>query len=203
MATFLIEATYALTDKKKLSKNDLLYTVLGWRMVKLFEKRDEISKLPPGFSIMSNHRGGGTKEDLIDTLVKHHICGTHEIDEVISLSTKEHTRLHNEIRKLFVAKVRDRKEIDTIFNKFRQTYTKTLDTYAAFGGRLESYETALKEIAVVVHDLISSQEFINELYKEALNNCKHKFNTTADNQNETTLSNDILEDFKVYETLWN
>ena len=91
MNDILIEATYALTDKKQLTKNDLLYTVLGWRMVELFKDKARIKNLKPGFSIMSNHRGTGKKEGLIDTLVSHHICGTHEIDEVVGLSTRDHT----------------------------------------------------------------------------------------------------------------
>ena len=203
MQNILTEATYALTDKKRLTKNDLLYTVLGWRMVKLFEKRDEIKNLAPGFSIMSNHKGTGPREGLIDTLVGHHICGTHEIDEVAGLSVKDHTLLHNEIRKLFVATVSNRAEIDTIFNKFLQTYAKPLNTYADFGGRLESYETALKEIALAVHDLISNQDFINELYKKALNNCRSKLSSLTNNKTEELdIKSSILESFKEYESLW-
>lgn len=204
MNNILTEATYALTDKKRLTKNDLLYTVLGWRMVKLFEDRNKIENLAPGFSIMSNHKGAGPREGLIDTLVGHHLCGTHEIGEVVGISTKDHTLLHNEIRKLFVAKVSNRKEIDTIFNKFLQTYAKPLNTYADFGGRLESYETALKEIALAVHDLISNQDFINELYSEALNNCRSKLTSLANSKAEAyEISASISEAFKEYETLWN
>lgn len=171
MDSGLFEATYALTDKKQLTKNDLLYTALSWKLVELFKDKAKINTLPPGFSIRSNHRGSGTKDGLIDTLVKHHICGTHDIADVIELSTREHTLLHNEIRKLFVNKINDRNvEIDNIFNKFLQTYNKPLVTYTDFGYRLESYETALKEIALVIHDLISDQAFIDILYKEALDN---------------------------------
>lgn len=174
MDCVLTEATYALTDRKQLTKNDLLYTVLGWRMVELFKKAEDIKSLHPGFSIMSNHRGEGKKAGLIDTLVSHHICGTHEIDEVAGLSPRDHAILHNEIRKLFVAKVQDKPEINNIFNDFVQTYSKPLTTYADFGGRLESYENALKEIALVVHNLICDQKFINALYKEAFDNVSNK-----------------------------
>ena len=87
------------------------------------------------------------------------------------MPTRDHTLLHNEIRKLFINKINDRNvEIDNIFNKFLQTYNKPLVTYTDFGDRLESYETALKEIAFVIHDLISDQTFIDILYKEALDN---------------------------------
>lgn len=201
MNNILIEATYALTDRKRLTKNDLLCTVLGWRMVKLFEDSNKIKNLAPGFSIMSNYRGAGPKEGLVDRLlVGHHVQATHEIDEVIGLSSRDHATLHNEIRKIFVAKVSNRSEIDDIFSKFLQTYSKPLKTYTDFGGRLESYETALKEIALAVHDLISNKEFINELYNEALNNCRSKL-TSLNSKSEKT--NDISETFKEYENLWD
>ena len=89
--------------------------------------------------------------------------------ETVELTTKEHTSLHNEIRKLFIAKVQDNPEIDKIFNNFLQTYQKPLKTYEDFGGRLESYETALKEIALAVHALICDQKIITELYEKAFN----------------------------------
>lgn len=177
MNDILLEATYALTDKKQLTKNDLLCVVLGWRMVELFKNKDGIKSLPPGFSIMSNRRGAGEKDGLISTLlndthadkIKHHIHGTHKKDETVELTTKEHTSLHNEIRKLFIAKVQGNPEIDKIFNNFLQTYQKPLKTYEDFGGRLESYEIALKKIALVVHALICDQKVITELYEKAFN----------------------------------
>ena len=177
MNDILLEATYALTDKKQLTKNDLLCVVLGWRMVELFKNKDGIKSLPPGFSIMSNRRGTEEKDGLISTLlndthadkIKHHIHGTHKKDETVELTTKEHTSLHNEIRKLFIAKVQDNPEIDKIFNNFLLTYQKPLKTYEDFGGRLESYEIALKEIALVVHALICDQKVITELYEKAFN----------------------------------
>lgn len=223
---YLTEATYALSDKRKLTKGNLLSTVLGWQLVETFRELNQANKLDiqklgekdlegklvgikPGFSIMSNEGGGKDflnselTGEQIDDKIAHHKHGTHENPEVEKLTVREHTLLHNEIRKLFEAKVETYDAIDKIYSEFRLNYDNNkLDSYAAFGDRLKAYETALIKIAIVLYHLIGDKNFITQLYQEALDKLKAEGKLPSLSNKTSAEQSSTVEEFRIYENLW-
>lgn len=173
----ITERTYALSDQRKISRKDLLYSVLSWRMVDLFRDKSSIDKLPPGFSIVSNVRGTSKNGDLLDDILnKHHREGSHYINNISYLTSQQHTKLHNILRNLFIQDLDSnsliKSKIDSIYSEFVKTYEIKLTSYDYFGDRLKAYETALKDIALCIHDILSDRDYISTLYIRAENELK-------------------------------
>lgn len=237
----LYEANYALSERLP-TKDNLVSTVLGWRLADMFiankntiidlakESIDTIATkleagingLTMGFSIQSNVRGKGnaisklvddtSKEVTENDVVYHHVHGTHEIDEVVPLSTQQHTELHNHIRKKYKAAIlgltltdeqkrNNIKTIDEIYLEFTKACEGTPKTYADYGARIKAYEATLIRIAALMIQLLEpamkSSIYLAAL-KELFPNKKIDSLKNLKNKNQSA----AVEEFKIYETLW-
>ena len=182
-----------------------------------------------GFSIKSNVSGTlSNANDIDDKILKavkdtkigdtvfHHIFGTHDIDKIIPLTTRQHTKLHNEIKKVYFEEMLKNDRIRVIYDEFVKAHEKTANGgYNVFGDRVKAYEVTIVRIAIVILVLLSKNTRA-QIYKQALENLQAKDEIpridpikTADipkyieaQKQKSESKASVADDFKLYENLW-
>lgn len=182
-----------------------------------------------GFSIKSNVSGTlTTANDVDDKILKavkdtkigdtvfHHIFGTHDIDKIIPLTTRQHTKLHNEIKRVYFDEILKNERIQIIYDEFVKAHEKTTNGgYGVFGDRVKAYEVTIVRIAIVILVLLSKNTRA-QIYKQALENLQAKDEipridpiNTADipkyieaQKQKSESKASVVADFKLYESLW-
>ena len=183
-----------------------------------------------GFSIKSNVSGlladfediddsviQANKDSKIGDIIFHHIYGTHVVDEIIPLSTKQHTKLHSEIKKVYFEEILKNNTIKAIYDEFVTTHEKTAGGgYDAFGDRVKAYEVTLIRIALGALSLLNENTRA-DIYKKALSNLQNNnvipkdikvlkaselagYAKARQQQNKET---SVAEEFRAYEIMWN
>lgn len=198
------------------------------QVASFLEAANNSTSIKCGFSIKSNVNGLLADFDDIDDniiqvekdlkikdIVFHHVYGTHTIDEIIPLSTKQHTKLHSEIKKIYFEKILKNNAINKVYDEFVTAHEKTANGgYSAFGDRVKAYEVTLVRIAVIILDLID-KDVRATIYKKALENLQanniipkdieiltaSKLSTYTKKKHMSDESS-IAESFHLYENLW-
>ena len=194
------------------------------------EDRNNSTQIKCGFSIKSNVSGlladfddiddniiQTDKDSKIGDIIFHHVYGTHAIDEIIPLSAKQHTKLHNEIKKIYFEEILKHKAINEIYDEFIKAHEKTSGGgYNAFGDRVKAYEVTLVRIAIGALSILDENTRA-DIYKKALNilqanntiprdikalKASELNNYVKDKQNQSKKTS-VAEDFREYEIMWN
>lgn len=199
------------------------------QIASFLEAANNSTSIKCGFSIKSNVSGlladfDGIDDKIIQAekdlkvkdVVFHHVYGTHTIDEIIPLSTKQHTKLHSEIKKIYFETILKNTAINEVYSEFVAAHKKTANGgYNAFGDRVKAYEVTLVRIAIVILDLID-KDARAAIYKKALENLQanntiskdieiltaSKLSTYTKKKNASDKSS-IVESFYLYESLWD